>query len=88
MFDPTRVEIGDQAYLEEGGDPIGAVRGVRANALVVWIRNAGDFDVPFEAIRAAHDHKIVLDAERIDPALRDAIAHADDALLRTRDEGV
>ncbi|RIL00891.1 MAG: hypothetical protein DCC71_18285 [Proteobacteria bacterium] len=86
MFDPSHVEIGDQTYLEEGGDPFGAVRGVRGEALVVWIQNAGDFEVPFGAVRSAHDHKVVLDPDRIDDALRDAIAHAEDALLSPREE--
>lgn len=72
-------EIGDQVYLEEGGEEVGAVRLVRPNNLRIYVENAGDFDVPNEAIRASHDGKVVLDATKLSESLRDAIAHAHDA---------
>lgn len=74
----SHIEIGFQVYLVEGGEEFGAVRGYvpGANALVVYVENAGDFVVPLEAVRSVHDGKVVLDAERIDKDLRRAIAHA------------
>jgi hypothetical protein len=49
-----------------------------ANALVIYIENAGDFVVPLEAVRRVHDGKVILDVERLDARLREAIAHAHD----------
>jgi hypothetical protein len=48
----NHIEIGDQVYVVEGGEKFGAVRGYmpQANALVIYIENAGDFVVPLEAV--------------------------------------
>jgi len=77
----TAIELGFQAYLEEGGEDFGAVREVAPDGrdeIVVYIENAGDFIVPLRAIRSAHDGKVVLDGAHLDQRLRDAIAHAHD----------
>jgi hypothetical protein len=60
------VQIGDQVFLEEGGEEIGAVRKIAPDHLVVYIEAAGDFVVPGPWVRAAHHGKVVLDPERID----------------------
>jgi hypothetical protein len=60
------VQIGDQLFLEEGGEEVGAVRKVAPDHLVVYIEAAGDFTVPGPWVRAAHDGKVV-----VDPALCD-----------------
>jgi hypothetical protein len=73
------VQVGDQLFLEEGGDEIGAVREVQPDHLVVYVEAAGDFVVPGQWVRAAHDGKVVLDPNRIgNPALLRAAAHAHD----------
>jgi hypothetical protein len=74
----SHIEIGFQVYAVEGGEEFGAVRGYlpQANALVIYIENAGDFVVPLEAVHRVHDGKVVLDVERLDARLREAIAHA------------
>jgi hypothetical protein len=74
------IEIGFQVYLVEGGETFGAVRGATpgANTIVVYVENAGDFEVPLAAVRSVHDGKVILDAERLDERLRQAIAHAHD----------
>ena len=74
------IEIGFQVYVVEGGEMFGAVRGYapEANALVIYVENAGDFEVPLGAVQRVHDGKVVLDAERLDARLRHAIAHAHD----------
>jgi hypothetical protein len=74
------IEFGFQVYLVEGGEPFGAVRDAApgGNALVVYVENAGDFEIPLEAVRSVHDGKVILDAERLDARLRQAIAHAHD----------
>ena len=72
-------EIGDQVFLEEGGEEVGAVRAVRPANLRIYVENAGDFDVPNEAVRACHDGKVVLDVAQLSESLRDAIEHAHDS---------
>ena len=74
------IEIGFQVYIVEGGETFGAVRGAvpEANALLVYVENAGDFEVPLDAIQRVHDGKGILDAEQLDARLRHAIAHAHD----------
>ena len=70
------VSVGDQLYLEEGGEEIGAVRKVAPDHLVVYVEAAGDFVVPGPWVRAAHDGKVVLDPSKIDPQLLAAAAGA------------
>lgn len=72
-------KIGDQVFLEEGGEEVGAIRRVRADSIRVYVENAGDFEVDNAAIRAVHDGKVILDRGRLPEALVDAIAHAHDA---------
>jgi hypothetical protein len=80
MSQHSHIEIGFQVYAVEGGEEFGAVRGYlpNANALVVYIENAGDFVVPLEAIHRVHDGKVIVDVGRLDARLRKAIAHAHD----------
>ena len=74
-----QVSVGDQLFLEEGGEEIGAVRKVAPDHLVVYIEAAGDFVVPGDWVRAAHDGKVVLDPDKVDDHLRTAAAAAHDA---------
>ena len=67
-----QVSVGDQVYLEEGGEEIGAVRKVAKDHLVIYIEAAGDFVVPGPGVRAAHDGKVVLDPHNLEPTLLDA----------------
>jgi len=62
-----QVQLGDQLFLEEGGEEVGAVRKVAPDHLVVYIEAAGDFNVPGTWVRAAHNGKVVLDPEKCDP---------------------
>jgi hypothetical protein len=75
------IEIGFQAYANDGGDPFGAVRDVAADgkSVTLYVENAGDFVVPTAAVAAVHADKVVLALERLEPRVRDAIAHAHDA---------
>jgi hypothetical protein len=72
--------IGFQVYATEGGEVFGAVRGdtPQTNTLVIYIENAGDFEVPYEAIRRVHDGKVIVDVGRLDAGVREAIAYAHD----------
>lgn len=75
------IERGFMVFTAEGEDGIGSVRQVRDedSGLVVYIENAGDFDLPLSAVRAVHDDKVILDMDRLDEPLREAVAHAHDA---------
>ncbi|MGV3621779.1 MAG: hypothetical protein ACO1OB_13225 [Archangium sp.] len=72
----SRVQVGDQVYLKEGGTMFGAVRAVHAHALQIYVENAGDFEVKAEAVAAIHDGKVLLNPDKLGPALRTAISHA------------
>ena len=80
MQEQSPIEIGFQVYTEEGGETFGAVRGLapQTNAVIVYIENAGDFEVPAEAVRRVHDGKVIVDVGQLDVRLRAAIAHAHD----------
>ncbi len=67
-----QVSVGDQVYLEEGGEEIGAVRKVARDHLVIYVEAAGDFVVPGPGVRAAHNGKVVLEPMHLDPQLLDA----------------
>jgi len=73
------VSVGDQLFLEEGGEEIGAVRKVAPDHLVVYVEAAGDFVVPGPWVRAAHDGKVVLDPAKVDEQFLVAAAGAHDA---------
>jgi hypothetical protein len=74
----TAIDVGYQAYLEEGQDPFGAVRAVGADGVTVYIENGGDFTLDPAAVRSVHDGKIILDRGRLDGAILRAIKHAHD----------
>ncbi|MGH7824880.1 MAG: hypothetical protein ACREQ7_06850 [Candidatus Binatia bacterium] len=73
------IETGFHVYLEDGGKDFGAVRQVAPGGreeIVVYIQNGGNFIVPLEAVRSAHDGKVILDRAGLDDRVRDAIAQA------------
>jgi hypothetical protein len=59
------IQVGDQIFLEEGGEEIGAVRMVAKDHLVVYIEGAGDFTLTGPEIAAAHDGKVRLDPGKL-----------------------
>lgn len=87
-----RVDVGFQVFLSDGGEEVGAVRGVAPNGrpeLVVYIENTGDFVVPLAAVASVHSSKVILEWGALEPALRRAIGHAheaDDSNTRARQE--
>jgi len=75
------IKVGFQVFGAEGGEEFGAVRVVRPGGraeLVVYVENAGDFTVPFHAVKAVHDGKVVLDLADVDAGLQKAVRHAHD----------
>jgi hypothetical protein len=67
---------GFDVFLHDGDKAFGAVRQLRHNAIMVYVENAGDFEVPLAAVQDVHDEKVVLDAQRLDARLREAIRRA------------
>jgi hypothetical protein len=77
---PQAIEPGFVAFLGEGRDPAGAVRGLQdAGHLVVNVENGGDFVVAADAVHAVHDGKVILDFARLPPPMQDALRHLHDA---------
>ena len=66
------VNVGDQVFLEEGGEEIGAVRKVERDHLVVYIEAAGDFLIHGPEITAIHHGKVILAPDKVDGRLLDA----------------
>jgi hypothetical protein len=72
------VQVGDQVYLEEGGEEIGAVRRVAKDHIVIYIEGGGDFTLTGPEIAAAHDGKLRLDPSKLEPSLLAAARAAHD----------
>ena len=73
------VEIGFQVFV--GNSAVGAVRAVnrQKRELTVYIENAGDFTVHAKAILSVHDEKVTLALPQLEPGLRKALGHIEDA---------
>lgn len=74
-----KIAIGDQAFLKDGGEEFGSVRGIHKGGVVLYVENAGEFEVPFAAVKAVHFGKVIFHAGKLDERLRQAIGHAHDA---------
>jgi hypothetical protein len=73
-----KIAEGFDVFVHDGEKAFGAVREVSAGKkeLVVYVENAGDFTVPFGAVKAVHDEKVILDCGKLSLPLRKAIGHA------------
>jgi hypothetical protein len=74
-----QIEIGYTAFVSDGGEEFGAIRGVSPDEVVVYVENAGDFRVPIGAVLAVHSKKVIFDCNKLDHHIRRAIGHAHDA---------
>jgi hypothetical protein len=70
------VSVGDQVFVGEALEEVGAVRQVAHDHLLVYIENSGDFRVDGPCVLSVHDGKVILDPNKLGPELRAAIAHA------------
>jgi len=70
------IREGYDVFLHDGEKSFGAVRKVHAHGLTIYVENAGDFEVPAEAVRDVHDEKVVLTAGLLGTPLREAIRRA------------
>jgi len=66
-------------YVHDGDVQVGSVRDLSRHKLVIYVENAGDFDVPLSAIKEVGSDKVVLDCGKLELSLRRAIGHAHDA---------
>jgi hypothetical protein len=71
-----KIREGFDVFLADGKKSFGAVRQVRKTELVVYIENAGDFEIPLSAVKDAEAQKVILDAGKLDPKLKEAIRRA------------
>ena len=77
-----QIEVGYQTFVADGGEVFGAVRHVLPGdrpEIVIYVENAGDFVVPLSAVEAVHSQKVILDCNKLDRRLRQAIGHAHEA---------
>ena len=73
------VQVGYLTFAADGESEFGAVREVSSDGLLVYIENAGEFTIPWAAVRDVHYEKVIVDCRKLDPDLRSAIGHAHDA---------
>lgn len=68
-------------FVADGEDGVGSVREIRHDRaeLLIYIENAGDFVLPLSAVQDVHSDKVILNLERLDIRVRDAIRHARDS---------
>ncbi|HWA68226.1 MAG TPA: hypothetical protein VG821_00135 [Rhizomicrobium sp.] len=67
------IREGFDVFLHDGEDSVGAVRKVFKTELVVYVENAGDFEVPFSAVKDAEAEKVILDSGKLPKGMLDAI---------------
>jgi hypothetical protein len=70
------VSVGDQVFVGEGTEEVGAVREVARDHLVIYIEGTGDFRISGPTVQSAHDGKVVLDPAKLDERLQKAVAGA------------
>ena len=71
-----KIREGFDVFLQDGAESFGAVRQVRKTELVVYVENAGDFEVPLSAVKDAEAEKVILDPAHLSPKLKEAIRRA------------
>jgi hypothetical protein len=73
----SQVHPGDPVYLYESDTrPIGKVRAVRGDDLLVDLVTDEEFELSLECIESAADRRVLLAAHRIDPEGRESLERA------------
>ncbi len=75
------IRVGFHVFVAGRQDSIGGVRKI-SPLLVVHVENGGEFVVPAEAVDAVHSQKVILQRDKLDPKMLEAIDHARDAEVR------
>ncbi len=73
-----RIEVGDMVFIAEGSEGIGAVRLIHKDKFVLYVENAGEFEIAGSAIVGIHDRKVIVDPARLPRRLLEAVGHAHD----------
>jgi len=68
------IREGYDVFLHDGDDSIGAVRRIFKGEIVVYVENAGDFEVPLAAVKDVESEKVILDSARLPPRILESIA--------------
>jgi hypothetical protein len=73
-----KIEVGFQTFVSDGQEEFGAVRAISRDGrhLTVYVENAGDFEVPVDAVVSVQSEKVTFDCKKLDRKLRSAIGHA------------
>jgi hypothetical protein len=70
------IREGFEVFSHDGEKAFGAVREVHKDRIVIYVENAGDFEVPLGAVVDAHSGKVILHSGKLAPELKDAIRRA------------
>ena len=73
-----RIEIEFRAVVDGRGDEFGVIRELSADGLIVYVKNAGDFFVSFDTIKALDSRKVIFKCDKLDRRLQRAIKDARD----------
>ena len=71
-----QLRVGDMVFAAEGQEGIGAVRALHADHFVLYVENAGEFQIPRTAILRVHDQKVMLDPGALKGPLLEAVRKA------------
>jgi hypothetical protein len=71
-----KIQEGFEVFTHDGEKGFGAVRQVRKDKITIYVENAGDFEIPFSAITDVHSEKVILNADKLESRLKDAIRRA------------
>src|SRR6476659_3621310 len=77
-FMEDRIEIEFRAFVDDRGDEFGVIRELSPDDLIVYVKNAGDFVVSFDTIKALDSRKVIFKRDKLDRRLQRAIKDARD----------
>lgn len=75
------IEIGFPVFIGDGADAFGAVRDIVPDGrpvLIVNVENAGDVEIPIEAVLKVVEKRVVVAFDRLDERVRAALGHTTD----------
>jgi hypothetical protein len=75
------IQVGFHVFVAGRADSIGGVRKI-SPLLVIHVENGGEFIVSTDAVDSVISQKVILNRDKLDPKLLEAIDHARDAEVR------
>lgn len=75
------IEVGFQTFVSDAPtEEFGAVMKIsrKRKMLTVYVENAGEFEVPLDAVKSVQSEKVTFECGKLDLRLRKAIGHAHD----------